>query len=306
MIKKLNILDWYCHQGNQYEFFKTGHNFYLAGRSGELPNWNEKTRPLNANVKLITESASKKIKFDIVIIRSGVSQSSYSHFINTGAIPIAVIQTTTPFHIPKECKDIIWNSNEVLKKYSKDLKKARHHYIVHGFDPEEFSNNNIDKNGRVLTLVNHFKSRDKFTGYSFWRSVISDLDFCDVFGEGNEDIGKNIVGLPTFSDLINIYNNYSIFFNPTTESAMPRSRGEAAMCGMPIVSTNNFDIKNYFTHKKNAILSNNKDEVRNGIRLLLKNESARMDFGLAAREVAIKHFHIKDYLLKWNQIFGMI
>jgi glycosyltransferase involved in cell wall biosynthesis len=84
---------------------------------------------------------------------------------------------------------------------------------------------------------------------------------------------------------------------------MPRSRGEAAMCGMPIVSTDNFDVKNYFQNNKSAILSNNPTELTTALRLLVKNETLRLELGLAAREVAIKNFHIKDYIRKINNVF---
>jgi glycosyltransferase involved in cell wall biosynthesis len=302
-MKKITILDWYCHQGNQYEFFKTGHNFYLVGLDGKVPKWNRDTRPLNKNVKLIDEETAKKNKFDIVIIRSGVKSQTYNYFIKAGAIPISFVQTTNIYPIPKDSENVIWNSYEVMKKYSGELKGKRHHYIVHGFDPAEFCYNNSVKNGRILTITNHFKSRDSYTGYNLWNTIRESVKFCDVFGSGNEDISKDIRSLPTFASLVDIYNLYSLYFNPTNNSAMPRSRGEAAMCGMPIVSTDNFDIGRYFKNRKNAILSNEKSEIINGIRLLQKNESARCDFGQAAREVAIKNFHIKDYIEKINQVF---
>lgn len=304
MKERLNILDWYCHQGNQYEFFKTGHNFYLVGVDGKVPDWNKNHRPLGSNVKLISEEEAKDLRFDIVIARSGIkNHKRYSRFTERGSILVGTIQTTVVPQIPKECRHIIWNSNDVMKRFSRDFPSKSHYYIVHGFDPDEFSKINLPKNGKILTMVNHFKSRGEYTGYDLWVEVTSKLSNCDLIGPGNEDIDKRIKGLDSFSDLIKAYNSYSIFFNPTSSSAMPRSRGEAAMCGMPIVSTDNFDVKNYFQNNKSAILSNNVVELVASLRLLRKNESLRAELGEAAREVAIKNFHIKDYIRKINSVF---
>ena len=67
MAYKYKILDWYVHQGNQREFFKTGHNFSLLGVDGNLPTWDINHRPLNSNVRLITDDEANSEIFDYVI-----------------------------------------------------------------------------------------------------------------------------------------------------------------------------------------------------------------------------------------------
>ena len=40
-----------------------------------------------------------------------------------------------------------------------------------------------------------------------------------------------------------------------------------------------------------------------GVRKILESESMQKDLSLASRETAIKHFHINDYLARWNNVF---
>ena len=136
---RLNIMDWYVHQGHQYEFTKLNHNFYLAGMRNKLPDWNKDHRPLNDNVKLVTEKIARRIKFDVVIIRSPVDVRRYRPFIQSGAIPVAAIQTTNHCPLPPECKHVVRNSSDVMRMYKGRYPYTHHIYIVHGYDPNEFT-----------------------------------------------------------------------------------------------------------------------------------------------------------------------
>jgi len=300
---KLKILDWYVHQGHQYEFFKTGHDFCLVAPNGTVPKWNKKHRPLSSNVTLISEARVNNTKFDVVIIRSPIHAKRYQKHIKRGAVPIAVVQTTTHYPIHPKCKHVVWNSAEVMKACKNHFPKKHHHYIVHGYDPNEFKPTSVRKNNRVLTVANVFKGRSSIMGYPLWSRVNKSVGKLDVIGHGNYDMYRREREAKTLDHLIRIYNSYAIYFNPTQSSAMPRSRAEAAMCGMPIVTTDNFDIGRYFKHNKNGIVSNSQKELVKGIRQLLSSEQMRVDYGQKARETAIKHFHIKDYTQKWNRIF---
>jgi hypothetical protein len=74
------------------------------------------------------------------------------------------------------------------------------------------------------------------------------------------------------------------------------------MCGMPIISTVNYDFANYFTNK-DAIYANSMLEVKQGVNKILGSKDLRNDLSFRAREVALNHFHIKDYIEKWNYVF---
>ena len=302
-MKKLKILDYFVHGAHQYEFAKTGHHFYLVDPSSNKPNWDINDRPLLDNVHLISEQEAFKKLYDVVIIRSPVNVKRYEPFIRRGSKSVAVVQTTSPYKIPSQTKNIVWNCVKTMDKFGKDrFPGKKNHYIVHGFDPNEFTNLHLEKNSRILTVANSFKKRADIMGYDLWERISNKLQVCDLIGDGNKDISPSIKKAENFQKLIEIYNSYSVFLNTTRDSAMPRSRGEAAMCGMALVTTRNFDVDRYFTHGKSAIITNDKNEMVNFLKEFLKSPAMCEDYGQAAHEIAVKHFHVNDYITKWNQV----
>ncbi len=297
--KRLNILDWYVHQGHQYEFFKGNHNFYLCGIDKNTPDWNSNHRPLNNNVKLITEEAAKRMQFDVIIVRSPIAEKRYRKFVRPWTACVAVMQTVEPFNLPAYVKHVVWNSSCVMRDFS--FSGKRNIYIPHGYDPNEFKKIDLEKNGKVLSIANLFKKRSKIMGYSIWDYIDKETNLCKVVGHGNKKIGASRA--KTFDELITIFNTYSVYLNTTIKSAMPRGRAEAVMCGMPLVSTDNYEISSYFKHNKNAIISNNKHELLIGVNKILNSQQMQEDYGNMAREIAIKYFHINDFLDRWESIF---
>jgi glycosyltransferase involved in cell wall biosynthesis len=305
-MNRLRIADYYVHQGNQYEFAKTGHIYCLTGMNGQSPDWNNDHRPLLPNIILSQESKITRMKFDIVMIRSPLNMKRYKPYLKNGAKGIAVVQTTTPFPVPGPVKHIVWNSYQVMKECSSFYKGKTHHYIPHGFDPKEFKPLGVDKNNKILTVANAFKSRGDLLGYPLWDWIDQKTGACEVWGHGNGDMKRGIRRADSLEELIRVYNSYSAYFNPTISSAMPRSRGEAAMCGLPIVSTNNYDIGMYFKNGENGFISNNREELLLYLNKLISDKSLAEDMGSLARETAIKHFHIKDNIEKWNHVFDQV
>lgn len=300
---KLRILDYFVHGGAQYEFFKTGHDFYLVGLDSQKPMWDPNNRPFLPNVKFITEQDACKKRFDVVMVRSPLNIKRYERFVRQGSKPVAVVQTTSPYPLLKQVKHVVWNSHQTMKTFQGQFRDKQHHFIVHGFDPKEFLNLELEKQNRVLTVANVFKKRADIMGFDLWNKVNSKLQNCDIVGHGNTDISKDICEAKDFKELVKIYNSYAVFFNPTRESAMPRSRGEALMCGSAVVSTKNYDIDSFFTHNKDILFADSYKEATESISRLLESKALREDIGLRARETAIKCFNLQDYLDKWNSLF---
>jgi glycosyltransferase involved in cell wall biosynthesis len=306
--QKLKILDFYVHQGNQYEFFKTGHDFYLCGKDGELPDWNINHRPLASNVTLANKDIIRDINFDVVIVRSPIHNSLYKDFLKKGSNFVATVQTTDPFAIPTYSRAIVWNCFTSMKKYRCLFKTQQNFYVPHGFDPNEFQHLNIERNNRQLAVGNVFQQRDHFLNYELCKDINKKINTVDILGHGNEDLPNSIGEANSLEDLVLKYNSYGIFLNTTRHSAMPRSRGEAMMCGMPIITTNNYDALMYFEHKRNAIvpLTTDHTEWIDWINKLNESKDLREQISGKARETAIEKFHIKHYCEKWNSILGKL
>ena len=303
---KLNIMDWLVHGGHQYEFFKIDCNFYCTLPNGKAPNPKDLGRPKNDNVKYVDEREREPRRkvFDIIMVRAGINPKVYSKYrYKRGSPPgIAVMQTCLPFKVPKWVKNVVWNSKDVMDEYRGNFSGKKHFYIPHGFDPREFDFLHTKRNGRVLSASSLFKQRGKVLGFDEWQKVSKKLKICDLLGHGNDRL-KESIGSHPLKKLVKIYNQYSVFLNTTTESAMPRTRAEALMCGTPMVTTNNFGIDMYLKNGKNCLFADTEEDMVKNIKKILSSNELAEEIGRNGRATAMKYFHIDDYKAKWQEVF---
>lgn len=331
---ELNILDTsYAHQGHQYEFFKLPCNFVLTQSShpNRIPSWKTEGRPIRENVKIMSLGKASKLmknnKPDIIIHRVNSRPYFYKSLIKNGAKIIAVMQTTTPYKIPSFVTHIVWNCRETMLQFKSSMRPGlSHHYIPHGFSPDEFRPLKKERDKDVMIIANDFVERNEFLDYKLWHSMSKEFDESfDVWGHQryykpkfkrhlDSSLGKINVGIEevdmkirmstSIEGLVKTYNSYKVYFNTTSKSALPRGRAEAMMCGTPLVSTNNYDISSYLENKKDCILSNNFDELKSGIRDILNDKDCMNFYSSAARAAAIKHFGIDKYISKWMEVIN--
>lgn len=298
----MKILDWYSHQGHQYEFFKLDHDFFLLDRSGRLPEWNSDHRPRNVNVSFCDLSMILDCKFDIVMYRNSSDEQLVEIMKSRGSKIIYVSQTVFD-PMPKVKPDaIVWNSIGAMIKFSKNH-ACESFDIVHGYDPKEFRFDGADRNGKCLTVSNHFKDRGDLLGFDMWKYCNKNIKGLDLYGHGNGNLGLGRI--KNFKEHIDILNNYSVYLNTTTHSAMPRSRAEAMMCGMPLVTTKNWGIEKYIRDDE-CFFVRSKEEACNAINNILSNDSLRDRLSKASRDCAIREFSLNKYKKSWNKVFERV
>lgn len=303
MSKKYVIADWLVHGGHQYEFFKTSDAFFCTNPNGSRPSFQKLNRPRNYTVKYLTQEDMLRRQFNIVMVRAGVRYDKIiKHISKNKAVGIAVIQTHTPFKVPKWVRCVVWNSEVAMAKFKRNFPGKHHFYIPHGFDPCEFNFTGLDRNGRVLTGASYFKRRGSLLGFSEWNWLSKKTGLCDVVGHGNPEIPQ-CVGNFSLDELVKKYNQYSIFLNTTTKSAMPRVRGEALMCGTPVVTTKNYGIEKYLVNKKSCLYADTKEDMHIAIKNILESKSLSLDLSSEGRAAAIKYFHINEYKARWQEVF---
>lgn len=298
----MKILDWYNHQGHQYEFFKLDAQFFLD-RSGDFPNWNGEHRPHRENVEYCKLNMILDQKFDFVIYRGGSDEQLVKIMKDRGSKIIYVSQTAFKPEIKVEPDAVVWNCHDSMVKYSKYF-NCVHKPIVHGYDPEEFIYLKRKRNGRILTLTNSFDKRPEVSGFDLWK--ITD----DMFNEKIMDVygSNNSVGLgqiKSFSSQIEIYNSYSAYFNPTSLSPMPRARAEAMMCGMPIITTRRCSIDRYLRDDECVYIESER-EAFDAINKILNSESYAEELSVKSRNCAIREFGILKFLESWKSLLGEI
>jgi len=301
---KLKVIDWLVHGGHQYEFFKLDYAFYCANLNGTQPMPEQLGRPRNKNVNYVTQLRLKKMGADVIMVRSPVKPSKYSTIRGGKSSPagIAVIQTAIPFKVPPWVKSVVWNSEYSMMKYRDQFGGKKHYHIPHGFDPEEFCSLDIVRKKEMLAAVSIFEKRGAALGLSDWKWVSDKLGGSALLGHGNKGLEESIGSFP-LEELVEKYNSYAVFLNTTKKSAMPRVRGEAMMCGTPIVTTNNYGIKKYLTHGESCMFADNKHDMYKYVKKIIASKQMQEDLGGGAREAALNHFHIKDFLDRWQKVF---
>ncbi|MBW2078875.1 MAG: glycosyltransferase [Deltaproteobacteria bacterium] len=185
--------------------------------------------------------------------------------------------------------------------------------IWHGFDPLMYPPS--QHNEKVISIPGDIKARPHYRGLNFYRSVLRKVHSqFDILADGmpnsvrkpplNKEYYKteNEWGLANFLNYTHFLSSYGIFFNPTMKSPMPRTRGEALMAGLALVTTSNHDAKSFIDHGYNGFLSDDVVECSLILQELIENKSLRRKVGEKGRELAIDLFHVNRFLTDWQNV----
>jgi glycosyltransferase involved in cell wall biosynthesis len=74
------------------------------------------------------------------------------------------------------------------------------------------------------------------------------------------------------------------------------------MCGLPIITTSNYDTPFYFKDRINSLIANDPGAMIKAIKMLLSSDKMQEEISLAGRETAIKYFNIQTYINRWKNI----
>lgn len=169
------------------------------------------------------------------------------------------------------------------------------HHIQHGMPADEWYD--LPKEPRVVTCLSP-AGLDKYYNRQLLSSVQEilrtdhNIRHCHIsldFKPQNWDELRRFVG----SSLI--------YFNPTLESPMPRSRTEAMLSGAAIVTLPNHDIAKYLVDGESAVfVKNNPQDCVEKIVELFYDYKRCIKLGKAARKVAMEHFSMEAYQAQWT------
>ncbi|HEY4481604.1 MAG TPA: glycosyltransferase [Candidatus Brocadiaceae bacterium] len=196
---------------------------------------------------------------------------------------------------------IICNSYQAQREWGFKNSKV----IWHGFDPTEFPPAYYDKG--ILTPGRAMKERPHYRGYFFFQQVFK--NFPEEYAPEHLPIPNphflyerdtNPYAHTKFKNYVNDIRKYSIYFNPTIRSPMPRSRGEAMICGLVTVSANNHDVELFIKNGVNGYYSSDHEECKEYLLYLMKNPEVARKVGQAGRLLAMDLFNNDRYLKEWE------
>jgi len=202
---------------------------------------------------------------------------------------------------------IICNSHQAEREWN--FEKSR--VIWHGMDPTEFPRATYDL--KVLGLTNML-GRPHYRGYYILNSVNQKLPpDLKVVGVSVREPAhysnkeSNEYAFSKFRKYVDAVRKYSIYFNPTVRSPMPRSRTEAMMCGLVTVSYKSHDVDMFIKNKVNGFYSEDVDELVDFIIYLARNDSFFKKVADESYKTAIDIFNHDRYLHEWQDtIFRLV
>jgi glycosyltransferase involved in cell wall biosynthesis len=87
---------------------------------------------------------------------------------------------------------------------------------------------------------------------------------------------------------------------------MPRSRGEAMMCGLVTVSATNHDVEMFIKNGWNGFYAETAEEMAEQIRFLMKNKNECRKIGERSRTTAADIFNHDRYLDAWQTLISEV
>lgn len=308
--EKLNILTFPTHE--RYESFiaRTGHNFYGWRRTNRSKAWNTKYAPLPKNYSILYgETLPIDLDFDCVFTLAKHQYQEANRIASIFHLPLICLEVFVPNkgtakHILQECRQFMRGDiNVFINQYSRHVwgwdNDPDAVVIDHGIDTEYFCPpaDNDERIPHILSVVNDWANRDWSHGFSLWRYITKDLPV--------QPLGDT-PGLSTAVEidaLREAYQKARIYINTTLEIPVPTALLEAMSCGCAIVSTNTGGINEFIVHGENGLLSNDKDELRKHLQLLLNNPELASRLGRAARDTVLEKFNLDRFVLDWNKVF---
>jgi len=180
--------------------------------------------------------------------------------------------------------------------------------IWHGFDPTEFPPATYERN--ILSPLGPLvMSRPHYRGYFLHKEVFEDFPIearpqTLKVPEPHVLYTGNAYAIAKYRNYIDEIHRYSIYFNPTQRSPMPRARCEPMMCGVVTVSAQNHDIDMFIRNGMNGFYSSDPQELRSILMDLVRHPAAVRQIGAESRKTALDLFNYDRYLADWRKLIS--
>jgi len=112
----------------------------------------------------------------------------------------------------------------------------------------------------------------------------------------------NAYAIGKYRNYVDELRRYSVYFNPTLRSPMPRARAEPMMCGVVPVSARNHDINLFVQNGVNGFYGETADELRDQLRFLIRHPEEVRKIGAKARRTAMDLFNYDRFLGDWHAL----
>lgn len=317
----LKIFNCPWHIAHQYELYKIPNTewYHIINPYRKWSDKKKSFRPKPANVFEVTKYEPGKydlalLHIDQQCIKPGLGKSRLYRDMNEAIkdIPKIVINHGTPFW-PEEFTDeyikmqmrqllvgnhVVVNSDRAAEMWGPLGKSTT--TIIHGLDPDEWFDR--PKEPRVITTL----SGGGLDRYYNRELLLAVKDKLKQKGIQHCWVSHDWIAAD-FDDYRDFISRSLLYFNPTLESPMPRSRTEAMFSGACVLTLPNHGAEKFIEHGKNGIhVPNNPEVIANLIEELLNNYNWCVKVGQAGKETAKKLFHKDRFQAEWLQLIDQV
>lgn len=321
MDRPLRIFNTPWHIAHQYELYKIPNTewFHIIN---SVRKWgkDKRFRPKPANVHDVPYYEPGKydlalLHIDQQCVDPSLGKARLYRELNETItdIPKIVINHGTPFwpevfdqnYIVTQMKMLIGDNYMVVNSHrAKEMwgpmGRGEVQTIIHGLDPEEWFDN--PKEPRVITMLSP-AGLDKYYNRQLLQAVKDKLR-----ERGIPHVWITVDWTSeSFDDYRDFISRSLLYFNPTLESPMPRSRTEAMLSGACVLTLPNHGAESFIKHGENGFhVPNNPTAIADLIEGLLENYQYAQKIGQAGKQTAIKEFHMSRFQSDWRGLLEKV
>ncbi len=312
-MRRLKILTWHVHGSYLYNLVQAPHDFYLPVRPGRPEGYGGRSGhfPWPANVIDVPFDRIRDLAVDLIIY-----QSTRNYFIDRFEIlspaqregPSIYLEHNSPRAHPTDTRHPVDDPSVLIVHCTHfnammwDNRRSPVMVVPHGVVvPDELAWSGERERG--ITAVNGLRRRGRLAGLDVFLRARERVPL-DLAGMGSEELG-GLGDLPHL-DLLRAEATYRFFFSPIRYTSMPLSVIEAMALGSPIVALATTELPRAVPNGEAGIVTNDADELLDGMERLLGNLPFARRMGARAREVAREAFGIQRFVRDWERAFRRV
>lgn len=312
----LNILCACTHERLESNLCKANCNFYALCGSGEandpIKTWDDTYAKRPPNYNLIYRNGKSwdipwHVQFDLVLSQHKFGQfQTLAPIANYLQVPLLSLEHTLPHPSWPEShlaniKKMRGHSNVFISDFS--LNKwgwsADEALVVrHGVDTDVFKPGPSTCNGKILTVVNDWRSEQRkwCCGYDFW--VEAGQNFPHIhLGSSRDGWSKPANGV---EDLVQNYRDCAVFVDTANASPIPSVVLEALACGCIVVSRGNAMVPEVIQDGVNGFIRDDPKAMRSLLSDILKNPGGYDGIRANARKTILERYSLQRFVSDWD------
>lgn len=309
-MRRLKVLTWHVHGSYLYNLVQAPHDFYLpvmpgkpegyGGRSGHFP-WPDNVVDVpadevkNGTYDLILYQSHKNYLIDQYEILSPAQREQPRIYLEHNTPRPSPTDTPHPVDDPRILLVHCSFFNEIMWDNGKTPTTVVQHGVLVPAD--------LKWNGeleRGITVVNGLSKRGRLAGADIFLAMRRQIPI-DIAGMGTEKFGG--LGDIPHRHLHETETRYRFFFNPIRYTSLPLSVLEAMALGLPIVALATTEVPRAIPNGEAGFVSNNREELVDGMRRLLADPGLARKLGKRARAIAHETYGIERFVRDWNTAF---